>query len=113
MEEIHRFSNEPMKQDDHLFWDINLLLNEIKNGLKKYVEKYGASVSGIGIDTWGVDFGLVDDQQLLLENPYSYRDTHTAKVMADVHQKVAEKRLFTKTVINSAAFNTICNLSLF
>lgn len=111
MEELHRFSNEPIEKGEHLFWDISSLVNEIKIGLKKYVKKYGASVSGIGFDTWGVDFGIVSNEDTLLEDPYSYRDTHTTEIMPKVHQKIAEKDLFMRTGVESAAINTIYQLA--
>lgn len=111
MEELHRFSNEPIKKGDHLFWDISSLVNEIKTGLKKYVEQYGTSVSGIGFDTWGVDFGLVSHEDSLLEDPYSYRDTHTTEIMPKVHQRIAGKELFMSTGVESAPINTIYQLA--
>lgn len=110
-EEIHRFSNEPMKKDDHFFWDISLIVDEIKIGLKKYVLQYGTSVSSIGFDTWGVDFGLLSHEGSLLENPYSYRDTHTTEMMPKVHQQIDAWELFTRTGIESAPINTIYQLA--
>lgn len=112
MEELHRFANEPIKKGEHLFWNISLFLNEIKNGLKKYVKKYGASVSGIGIDTWGVDFGLISDEDMLLEDPYAYRDTHTIEIMPKVHEKNGDKDLFMRTGVASAPINSIYQLAV-
>jgi len=111
MEELHRFANEPIEKGEHLFWDISFFLNEIKNGLKKYVKKYGASVSGIGIDTWGVDFGLISDEDMLLEDPYAYRDTHTIEMLPKVHEKINDKDLFMRTGVESAPINTIYQLA--
>lgn len=111
MEELHRFPNEPIKKGDHFFWDISSIIDEIKIGLKKYVDQYGTTVSGIGFDTWGVDFGLVSHEGALLEDPYSYRDTHTNKIMPEVHQQIDAWELFTKTGIESAPINTIYQLA--
>lgn len=110
MEELHRFPNEPTKSDKHLFWDIPFIMNEIKSGFKKYVQKYGDTVDGIGIDTWGVDFGLIAEEDELLENPYCYRDTHTIKIMDEVHQKISNKKLFIRTGVETASINTIYQL---
>src|SRR5699024_5829266 len=88
LEELHRFKNEAVKKDTHLFCDISYIFQEIKAGLQKYTEMYKDSLDGIGIDTWGVDFGFVSFENELLEDPYSYRDTHTNKIMSEVHEKV-------------------------
>src|SRR3712207_2474327 len=59
LEEVHRFANRQVKLGNHLYWDFLSLFEELKTGLKKAARK-GYSVKGIGIDTWGVDFGLID-----------------------------------------------------
>ena len=111
LEEIHRFPNEPLTKGKHLFWDISHLLNEIKSGLCKYVQKYGATVDGIGIDTWGVDFGFISSDDRLLDHPYSYRDTHTSEIMNEVHQKITPEELFNQTGVEPAPINTIYQLA--
>ena len=75
MEEIHRFSNDPVEVNGTLFWDVLRLFFEIKQGLLK--AKQAGGFDSIGIDTWGVDFGLLDEDGYLLENPVHYRDAHT------------------------------------
>lgn len=107
LEELHRFKNEAVKKDTHLFWDISYIFQEIKAGLKKYTEMYKDSLDGIGIDTWGVDFGFVSFENELLEDPYSYRDTHTNKIMSEVHEKVGKQILFKRTGIEPAPINTL------
>ena len=57
LEEIHRFDNGPIEEDGSLRWDFNRLLNEIKTGIGKAAKAAGNEVSGIGVDSWGVDFG--------------------------------------------------------
>lgn len=108
--ELQRFLNLPIKKANHLFWDISSIIKEIKIGLKKYVNKYGPLIDGIGIDTWGVDFGLLSDNGTLLENPYSYQDTHTVNVMETIHQRMTMKELFRRTGVESAPINTIYQL---
>lgn len=75
LEEIHRFSNDPVVVNGVLYWDVLRLLHEIKTGILK--AKHGGGFQSIGIDTWGVDFGLLDEKGNLLENPVHYRDERT------------------------------------
>lgn len=109
--EIHRFPNKPIKIGEHLFWDIPFIMKEIKEGLKKYVHQYGSSLDGIGIDTWGVDFGFISEEGHLIENPHCYRDTHTYPIMDQVHQKILAKDLFERTGVEPAPINTIYQLA--
>lgn len=81
LEEIHRFSNGPIKENSSLRWDFDRLLCEIKTGISKTVKKAGGDVAGIGVDSWGVDFGLIGVDGKLLENPYHYRDSRTNGIM--------------------------------
>ena len=77
LEEIHRFSNGPIEENGSLHWDFNRLLTEVKKGITKAVKKTGGKIEGIGIDSWGVDFGLLGADGKLIENPYNYRDSRT------------------------------------
>ena len=78
LEELHRFSNDPVKLGDTLYWDVLRLFHEIKQSLLK--AKAVCTPDSIGIDTWGVDFGLLDTDEHLLENPVHYRDARTAGI---------------------------------
>ena len=69
LQEIHRFSNDPVKVSGHIHWDILRLFHEIKQAIKK-----AGDIDSIGIDTWGVDYGLIDKSGSLISNPYHYRD---------------------------------------
>ena len=77
LSEIYRFSNGPINQNSSLRWDFDRLFSEIKTGLSKAVEQADSSVAGIAVDSWGVDFGLLDAEGRLIENPYNYRDSRT------------------------------------
>ena len=77
LEEIHRFQNRQVKLGNTLYWDFPALFQDMKDGLRKAAERYGSRIVSIGIDTWGVDFGLVDRQGHLLGLPVCYRDTRT------------------------------------
>lgn len=76
LEEIHRFTNRQVKLGNHVYWDFPALFEDMKTGLKLAAQK-GYHVKGIGIDTWGVDFGLIDKKGNLLGNPVCYRDART------------------------------------
>ena len=76
MQLVHRFQNRQVKLGDHVYWDFPALFEDMKTGLKKAAQ-LGLHVAGIGIDTWGVDFGLVDRDGNLIGNPVCYRDTRT------------------------------------
>lgn len=102
-DEIYRFPNEIIERDGNLYWDIDHIFSEIINGLKKV----NCNINSIGVDTWGVDFGLIGKDNQLLELPFSYRDTHTIEVMHEIHKKIDAQTLFTLTGVESAPINTL------
>jgi len=105
-EEIHRFTNEIVEKDGHLYWNLQMIFDEIQKGLKKAKGK----IESIGVDTWGVDFGIIGKDDLLLDRPFSYRDTHTVSVMEAVHQNIGSQFIFETTGVESAAINTLYQL---
>ncbi|MEA2611123.1 MAG: rhamnulokinase, partial [Chloroflexota bacterium] len=82
--EVHRFPNDPVRLPDGLHWDILRLYREILVGLRQATRAADDLVS-IGLDSWGVDYGLLDDAGTLLGNPYHYRDGRTAGGVDPVH----------------------------
>lgn len=102
-EEIHRFTNEIVERDNYLYWNIEMIYDEIITGL----QKVDGEIAAIGIDTWGVDLGVIGKDGTLLDAPFSYRDTHTIPVMEAVHQKVSDKEIFQRTGVESAPINTL------
>ena len=72
--ELHRFSNTPTRMGERLYWDVPYQIREMKEGLKKAAES-GKEIACIGIDTWGVDYGYIDEDGALLGLPYCYRDS--------------------------------------
>ena len=86
--------NIPVQVRETLYWDVLALYNNILEGLRAYVRRHGAQVEGIGIDTWGVDFGLLSAQGELLQNPVHYRDSRTAAMMEQVKLRISPEELF-------------------
>ena len=105
LREIHRFVNNLHKQEGFDTWDIDALEAEIRIGLNKVCDE-GILIDSIGIDTWGVDFGLIDQNGALLGNPRCYRNG-TEAGMAAVHAVVPQQTLFAHTGIASMPFNTV------
>jgi len=112
MEIIYRFPNNLVRVKDSIFWDILGIFNEIKKGLKKAFKKYPNQIVSFGIDTWGVDYVLLDDDDLL-GNPYHYRDKRTDNIMEEVFSIIPKKEIFTETGIQFMQINTIYQLYSF
>ena len=109
LEEIHRFPNGPVKLLDTLYWDLPRLFDEIKTALHK-VATLKAAVDGIGIDTWGVDFGLVGRGDTLLGNPVHYRDARTQGMYEAAIAQIPRERIYEITGLQFLPFNTIFQL---
>src|SRR4051794_39053399 len=88
LRELHRFPNGPVQVMGHLHWDVLRLWHEIKAGLARYAAEYDGPLAGTGIDTWAVDFGLLDGAGRLLGNPYTYRDRRTEGMVEYVEERV-------------------------
>jgi rhamnulokinase len=110
LEESHRFPNGPVRVNRHLHWDALRLFSEIKHGIQQAVEQYGSDVVSIGLDTWGVDFGLLDAQGNLLGNPYHYRDSRTDGMMEEVFARVPRQEVFERTGIQFMQLNSLYQL---
>lgn len=111
LEEIHRFANGMQKEEKSggLYWDMEYLFTEILVGMKKCAEE-GKIPESVGIDTWAVDFALLDKEGRLLGPVMAYRDGRTAGMDTEVYKKVPEKLLFERTGIQKQIFNTIYQL---
>ncbi len=108
--ETHRFVNEPVRVHGHLHWDILRLLHEIQRGLiTTRLQEYN-TLQSLGIDTWAVDFGLLNADGELLSNPYHYRDSQTSGIMEEVQQILSHEEIFMRTGIQFLPFNTIYQL---
>lgn len=106
--EVHRFPNEPVQAGGTLYWDILRLFHEIKTGIRKAFAE--GPVESIGIDTWGVDFGLLDAQGRLLENPVHYRDARTHGMLEEAFKLLPRGRFYEITGNQFMEMNTAFQL---
>lgn len=114
IEELHRFDNQPVQLLDTLYWDFPRLFHEIKRGLAIafcHSRESGLPILSMGIDTWGVDFGLLDRQGRLIGLPVHYRDRRTEGIMDRVFSRIPKKEIFERTGIQFLPFNTIFQLA--
>lgn len=109
-EEIYRFPNQPVALSGHLHWDVLSLVAEIKKGLASYSQKYGRGLAGVGIDTWGVDFGLLDSQGKLIGNPYHYRDRKNVGMSEKINRLLGGYEIYRTTGMKVSDIETICQL---
>ena len=109
-EEIHRFSNDPVMVRGHFYWDVLRLFHEIKQGLIKCATSGHKDITSIAIDTWGVDFGLLDEKGELIGNPVHYRDSRTDGMMEEVFKIISKDEVYLQTGIQFMSLNTIYQL---
>ena len=109
LEEIYRFENKLVKKNGHLCWDIEHLFNEVVEGLKKCKEIDRVPAS-LGIDTWGVDFVLLDASGKVLGDTVAYRDSRTKGMDSEVYRVIGEKELYSRNGIQKQLFNSIYQL---
>jgi rhamnulokinase len=110
--ELHRFANTPGRMAGRLHWNLLSLWEDLKTGLRKAgkeIDGHG-DLHGLGVDTWGVDFGLLDEQGELLGLPVCYRDGRTDGILERTFQRVARERIFQATGIQFLQFNTLFQL---
>ncbi|MDR3719222.1 MAG: rhamnulokinase [Bryobacteraceae bacterium] len=111
LEELHRFSNQPVRLPDGLYWDAFRLFHEIREGLRVAGRGRGLKLSGIGVDTWGVDFGLLDQNGELVANPRHYRDARNNGMMERTFQTVSRAEIFRHTGLQFMQFNSLFQLN--
>lgn len=108
-DEVYRFYNGAECKDGRLVWDTERLYREIINGLKAAKAKGYTPVS-IGIDTWAVDYALLDGEDNLIDDVFAYRDNRTESVIDSVHRIISFNELYKRTGIQFQPFNTIYQL---
>lgn len=109
LRELHRFANGPLEREDGLHWDAPRLLAEIEAALRRCAAE-GIEPAGVGIDTWGVDYGLLDDAGELIGLPYHYRDQRTVGQMERVLAHVPREELYARTGTQFMPLNTLYQL---
>ena len=109
LKEIHRFNNRQILINNRLYWDFPYLFEEMKQGIKKAV-KEGYYIKSIGIDTWGVDFGFIDNNGHLLSLPVSYRDKRTEDVFNSRFTQEQKKELYHTSGLQSMNINSLYQL---
>jgi rhamnulokinase len=113
LEEVRRFHYPASASAGHLRWNLGLIFNEIKLGLgqaARRARQLGRPIRSIGVDSWGVDYGIVDTEGLLIEQPVCYRDQRTEGMMEQVFERIPRAEIFTRTGIQLMAFNTLFQL---
>lgn len=108
LQEVHRFSNDPVSVGGTVYWDALRLFHEIKQGIIK--ARLAGGFESIGIDTWGVDFGLIDAEGRLMENPIHYRDARTVGLVDEAFKTMPREKLYGITGIQFMELNTLFQL---
>ncbi len=110
LSEVHRFPNDPVPLPDGLHWNVLGLWSEVRKGMALGMKAADGHLDGMGIDTWGVDFGLLDAHGALLGNPTHYRDGRTDGMMEAAFQRVPRADIFAQTGIQFMQLNTLYQL---
>jgi rhamnulokinase len=113
IEQVHRFQYPPVESEGHLRWDLQRIFEQIKEGLRAAgarARELGRKIQSVGVDSWGVDYGLIDDQGSLVESPVCYRDQRTREAMEQVFARISREEIFERTGIQFMPFNTLFQL---
>lgn len=108
--ETHRFANIPVRLPDGLHWDVLRLWFEIKTGIGISSTKFNRKLESIGLDTWGVDFALLDKRGALLSNPFHYRDERTDGMLEEAFRRMPAAEIFANTGVQFMQINTLYQL---
>ena len=110
LHEVHRFTTHNIRYENGFYWDILAIYQEIIKGLTNAQKEFGSEFDGIGIDTWGVDYVLIDKEDRILGYPYHYRDERTDSIMEEAYKIVPKEKIYNETGIQFAQFNTLFQL---
>ncbi len=110
LKEMYRFENAPVRMPDGIHWDILRLWKDIQEGIAQATRQSTGTISSIGLDTWGVDFGLLDRQGNLIGNPFHYRDSRTDGMVDEAYRRMPKEQIFTYTGIQFMQLNTLYQL---
>src|SRR5699024_2709185 len=109
LDEVHRFENKIIEKEGYFCWDVEKLFSEIKKGIRK-TKKQGFATESIGIDSWAVEFVLLEENDELRTDAIAYRDPRTGGRMEEVFSIISKGRLYLETGIPCQKFNTIYQL---
>jgi rhamnulokinase len=110
LDELNRFSNDPVREADGWHWHFENLFSHVKKGIALAVKKYGDDVGSLGVDTWGVDYGLLDASGKLLCAPFQYRDSRTQGMPEAAFRRMPRPEIYRRTGIQFMFFNTLFQL---
>jgi rhamnulokinase len=108
IQELHRFKNRMLTDRGHLHWNVHRLFDEIQTGLSACAQE--TRIEGLGVDTWGVDFGLLAKDGTILGMPFAYRDSHTQGAMEEFFTKIPKERIYRLTGVQFLPFNSLFQL---
>lgn len=110
LKEVHRFNNGMLHIHGNFYWNVFSLFNELKEGLSKCCKEFNICPESVGVDTWGVDFGLLDSSGKLLGIPYAYRDHRNISAMEEVFSLIPKDEIYRLTGIAMWPFNSLYQL---
>jgi rhamnulokinase len=108
--EVHRFDNGPVAAGGHLHWDVLAQWSQVQKGLRAAAAANLGPLASVGVDTWGVDFGLLGPGDELLANPVHYRDRRTDGLLERANQVLSRQQIFAQTGLQFMQFNTLYQL---
>ena len=109
LEQVHRFANEAVWIQDSLQWDLPCLWQEILTGLRAASDRY-PNIASVGVDSWGVDYILLDKQDLFAGPPRTYRDPRTVGILEKAFEIVPREQIFAATGIQFMVINSLYQL---
>ena len=110
LHEVYRFTTHNIQYQNGFYWDILAIFQELVEGLRRAKKKFSSQFDGIGIDTWGVDYVLIDSDERILGYPHHYRDSRTDTIMEEAFKIVSKENIYSNTGIQFAKFNTLFQL---
>jgi rhamnulokinase len=110
LDEVHRFANGPVQVGDRLHWNLLGLWQHVQDGLRAAATRFGASIQSVGVDTWGVDYGLLGPGDELVGHPYCYRDGRTRGILERAFSFASRREIFEATGLQFMEFNTAYQL---
>src|SRR5215831_9539875 len=113
LEEVQRFHYPPVQESGHLRWNVAQIFKAVKNGLSEageWARQLNRPIASIGVDSWGTDYGLIDIEGRLCENPVCYRDKRTQQIIEEVSRRISREEIFARTGIQFLVFNTLFQL---